>query len=1410
MFRKPPRNGDPFIFAAGGGAARDTGYHSRDGVLLKRQPAGLPAPSVVLFAIPLVLILSQIQLFAAELSDTRVFLSALVIAFCAAWHLARLKIAVIPFLLTAALSPFAARWLIMLPRVLLDGNVISGAMIRLDALLLNFDRNMFVFLAPFYGTMIAVYFSTRFPRSLPAMIAASDVLFIVIFSIGKSGNIPLYAKPLTLILLIGVIVFLQALALILSARKTYAVRAGEKTQAALLTLFLIALGGILALKPAEEGSIGKGGGLLEPKLFSFDFAPFLHLENEISMNDSLVFIARKGAANDNDDNDYDNNDGHYLLRRFVLSSFDKKNGWTRNSVLDEEAHPNKLPNRSVTYKKDERKAGMEITSDYFLVNIDPGAFIALAEPVKVTPYYTGDTTSYKTSYSVVSSASGALPYELIGANTDDAEAEAEKDFSAIDVDYYTHWEGDPRVKALAETLTAGVTNYWEKAQTVYLYLKYGDYRYSLKPGSAVDGDQLGQFLFDNKKGYCSYFAFAYAALLRSIAIPARIAVGFFINPNEERLGFYPVRANMAHAWVEVFFPEYGWIEFDPTTEQLAEGENFTFGDGLPPEFEHLIKEILETERIPKEGESEDGTEPWSSAAAAWTKGIARFVAENRLVLLGALVLVALANHIAGFYVRALLTKDRRKKARYRYRFVTRLLSLKSYTRKDGETEAEFARSLEEAAPAGTYPLYTALGMKITQCILRGKSPPRYGRKRPPLPPLRGSGPRWCPLDTPPPESLPNDVSMPNGVYQIYQMAEKARFAREWTDDDETNFNAAFRAFLKNYTKLKPRKKPAGHRPLLFLALLCGAAVSGSPEDGIQETGTLQAETLLAEASEAQTHENWEKAVELYTRGKTLFTDDFRFPYYLGTLYSNQGLYRLAFDEFRIAETKAGPDDSRILYALAETAGPLNLYAESARYYEAILRLVPEDTDVIANLGWLYFKLHRLDDGAALLENAIETFGDNLKFYTTLAIIYSDRYRYDQSADYYKRTIAITESTGRYSSASLAHYNYSILESRFYHYDRALAETEASLFWEDRFSGYLARGEMQLNRFHFSAAVSDYETARETDPTTLSKVSLAQVRQTQGRLDEALLLAREALDSPNLSWMLNFGINEDQYKRDIYDILAKTSWGLYYRSRNTVYAGIREKAANLANIVRHYVNGMVYQHLYEKYTLRFAGGFNAAQNGVLPLVPENLEVLSQYVHCFDKYPRRALSYLQASRRIETSLIPESGPSYTRAEGGMKGDTTLLLKALGELDPVWEVGEIAEAYENLYRQYRKAGETGKAREAAENLYLVNRGALVQNGIPLPVRLTCDFDGIDPQTKKRLTGTLASLFQKSGFTIQDRAAFTLSVYFNGTGASAELYETAGGTSMVRKTFTPADLSRPGLARLTRDIAALSFTAE
>jgi hypothetical protein len=158
--------------------------------------------------------------------------------------------------------------------------------------------------------------------------------------------------------------------------------------------------------------------------------------------------------------------------------------------------------------------------------------------------------------------------------------------------------------------------------------------------------------------------------------------------------------------------------------------------------------------------------------------------------------------------------------------------------------------------------------------------------------------------------------------------------------------------------------------------------------------------------------------------------------------------------------------------------------------------------------------------------------------------------------------------------------------------------------------------------------------------------------------------------------------------------------------------------------------------------------------------------------------------------------------------MKRDAALLQKALEELDPVWEMAEIAEARINAYRLYRKSGETAKAHEAAAQLYQVNRGALLQNGIPLPVRLEFDVNRTD--RKNRITAAFTAMLKKSGFTVQNQAAWTLFVYADENSLAAEIYETATGKSIVRKTFPSDDFSRASIARWTRDIATMAFTME
>jgi transglutaminase-like putative cysteine protease len=128
--------------------------------------------------------------------------------------------------------------------------------------------------------------------------------------------------------------------------------------------------------------------------------------------------------------------------------------------------------------------------------------------------------------------------------------------------YARTWALARRLKAESSTPAAYILRVRE-------YLSDG-FGYSETPtGSAVP---LDTFLFDEKAGYCQQFSGAMALLLRMGGIPARIAAGFSPGTRDEKRGEMVVRDIDAHSWVEAYFPEIGWVTFDPTpAESPARG-----------------------------------------------------------------------------------------------------------------------------------------------------------------------------------------------------------------------------------------------------------------------------------------------------------------------------------------------------------------------------------------------------------------------------------------------------------------------------------------------------------------------------------------------------------------------------------------------------------------------------------------------------------------------------------------------------------------------------------------------------------------------------------------------------------------------------------------------------------------------
>ncbi len=166
-----------------------------------------------------------------------------------------------------------------------------------------------------------------------------------------------------------------------------------------------------------------------------------------------------------------------------------------------------------------------------------------------------------------------------------------------------------RVAQLAASLARDASNPYDKAVAIENYLRTYTYRAASSP-LPFDADAVDHFLFETKEGYADYFASSMVVMLRSIDIPARLVLGFGPGQrNSEEAGFV-VRDRDSHAWPEAFFPEHGWVEFEPTPiyptrwrghpeQALAAGNLIVteLGEGEPrPE------ELLQAEGEQSEGE----------------------------------------------------------------------------------------------------------------------------------------------------------------------------------------------------------------------------------------------------------------------------------------------------------------------------------------------------------------------------------------------------------------------------------------------------------------------------------------------------------------------------------------------------------------------------------------------------------------------------------------------------------------------------------------------------------------------------------------------------------------------------------------------------------------------------------------
>jgi transglutaminase-like putative cysteine protease len=166
------------------------------------------------------------------------------------------------------------------------------------------------------------------------------------------------------------------------------------------------------------------------------------------------------------------------------------------------------------------------------------------------------TNSDGLSYQVRSTSPRLTPADLTGTAREVPKG-IRNEYGGLPKDF------SPRVAGLARTITQGATTPYAQAKALQDFLR--TFTYDLSAPSGHSDDALESFLFETKRGYCEQFAGAYAAMARSIGLPARVAVGFTPgeqDPTDPTL--FRVRGENAHAWPEVYFAGAGWVAFEPT------------------------------------------------------------------------------------------------------------------------------------------------------------------------------------------------------------------------------------------------------------------------------------------------------------------------------------------------------------------------------------------------------------------------------------------------------------------------------------------------------------------------------------------------------------------------------------------------------------------------------------------------------------------------------------------------------------------------------------------------------------------------------------------------------------------------------------------------------------------------------
>lgn len=389
-------------------------------------------------------------------------------------------------------------------------------------------------------------------------------------------------------------------------------------------LALLLFGGVVYIMRAEiketvanyggSGKDGESSMLKKNKDGTFDIKQYSRLRSNLGRSNELLFAAH--IDNFFPDTDIPN---PLYLTAFYYTYFDTlTETFERDSLLPSndlfEPNPGKIPlfftetDSTVIRNSKATKLRKVVDIEVYNKKLSTNTYVApnvgfFVQPIAVEKDYRNEFISAYRAKGYVSELNSA--YFIYNSEEEQIRTFQENRFEVLRqvkgyegmdkkfMDYYTDMPPNEKFKqisTLAHEVTKDATTPVDKVLAIRDYFLQRDennqrvYTYTDNPGipDIPSASKLMYFLFENKKGYCAYYAGATLFMLRSLGIPSRITVGFMtVDRSDKNKGWYWYYADQAHAWVQVYFPGYGWLDFD-TTVGNEEAEQSPQPDGTPP------------------------------------------------------------------------------------------------------------------------------------------------------------------------------------------------------------------------------------------------------------------------------------------------------------------------------------------------------------------------------------------------------------------------------------------------------------------------------------------------------------------------------------------------------------------------------------------------------------------------------------------------------------------------------------------------------------------------------------------------------------------------------------------------------------------------------------------------------------